>query len=258
LGLLAAKLILTPLLIAIATLAVHRWGPAIGGWFAGLPLTAGPVSVFLSVEQGRSFAAAAAQATLLGLVASTGFRVVYALAARRLRWPVSSALGMVSYFALILSLSAAPLGIYACIFLAYAAMSIAVFLMPAVRFDAGTAAKPSSWDLPLRMLSAAGIVWLITAIAQRVGPVWSGLLSPFPVLSTVMAAFAQGTAGPKAAIHLLRGIGIGSFAFAAFFVVVSLRVEIWSTFWTYSAALAVTLLISGISLALLAPRPGIA
>ena len=41
------KLLLTPVLIAIATLASRRYGPAFGGWLAGLPLVSGPVSIFL-------------------------------------------------------------------------------------------------------------------------------------------------------------------------------------------------------------------
>ena len=54
------KLILTPLAITAIALAGRRWGPAVGGWIAGLPLTSGPVSLYLALEQGRTFAATAA------------------------------------------------------------------------------------------------------------------------------------------------------------------------------------------------------
>jgi hypothetical protein len=33
------KLILTPVAITAIALAGRRWGPAVGGWVAGLPLT---------------------------------------------------------------------------------------------------------------------------------------------------------------------------------------------------------------------------
>jgi len=49
---LALKLVLTPALIAIATLAGRRFGPSISGWLVGLPFTSGPVSLFLALEQG--------------------------------------------------------------------------------------------------------------------------------------------------------------------------------------------------------------
>jgi hypothetical protein len=94
---------------------------------------------------------------------------------------------------------------------------------------------------------------LITAIAEWIGPTWSGLLSPFPVFATVMAVFSQRTGGPQAAIHLLRGVVIGSFAFAAFFVVVRLMLERCGILPTYSLASLVALLVNGISLTRLLP-----
>src|SRR5438270_7670225 len=101
-NLLWVKLILTPLLIAVATLAARRWGPIVGGWVAGLPLTSGPVSVFLAIEQGRAFASAAAQATLLGLVAVLSFCVGYSQSARRLTWTGSCFLGFLCYLVSVL------------------------------------------------------------------------------------------------------------------------------------------------------------
>ena len=44
------KLVLTPALIAAASLAARRWGQAVGGWLVGLPLTSGPVAVFIALE----------------------------------------------------------------------------------------------------------------------------------------------------------------------------------------------------------------
>ena len=37
--LLLLKLVLTPVVVGGASLAVRRWGPAIGGWIVSLPLT---------------------------------------------------------------------------------------------------------------------------------------------------------------------------------------------------------------------------
>ena len=97
--LLILKLALTPLLIAVATIArARRWGPAVGGWLAGLPLTSGPqVSVFLAIEQGPRFAGEAAGGTLLGLPAVAAFCLVYAGGARRAPWPVSALLGLIAF-----------------------------------------------------------------------------------------------------------------------------------------------------------------
>src|SRR5881397_2426094 len=95
--LLFAKLVLTPLLIAAVTLAGRRWGPAVGGWLAGLPLTSGPVSVFLALEQGPGFAARAAVGTLFGLAAMAICCLTYARIAHAASWPVSTGTGLLAF-----------------------------------------------------------------------------------------------------------------------------------------------------------------
>ena len=76
--LLILKLLVAPGLVAGVTLAVRRWGPAIGGWLSGMPVVAGPVLVFITIEQGAAFGAQAAHATLAGLIGTIAFTVVYA------------------------------------------------------------------------------------------------------------------------------------------------------------------------------------
>src|SRR6266566_6664580 len=107
--LLLAKLLLTPLLIAAVTLAGRRWGPAVGGWLAGLPLTSGPVSLFLVLEQGPAFAAQAAVGTLAGLVGVGCFCLVYARLARSRSWTLATAGGLAAYLAGAALLSRVPL-----------------------------------------------------------------------------------------------------------------------------------------------------
>ena len=92
--------------------------------------------------------------------------------------------------------------------------------MPTTLAPARSAASPP-WDLPLRMGTATGVVLGLTSLAAVLGPTLSGLLSPMPVFALVLAAFANHTQGPSAAARLLRGVVIGSFAFAAFFLVVA-------------------------------------
>ena len=62
------KLTLAPLLVAAATLVTQTWGPRVGGLLMGLPLTTGPIFLFLAIEQGPHFAAGTAVGILLGLV----------------------------------------------------------------------------------------------------------------------------------------------------------------------------------------------
>ncbi|MEW6271306.1 MAG: hypothetical protein AB1689_18655, partial [Thermodesulfobacteriota bacterium] len=81
--LLVLKLVLVPLLIAGITVASHRLGPRLAGALTGLPVVAGPVALFIALEQGTGFAAHAAVATLAGLGSLVLFCVLYAHAALR-------------------------------------------------------------------------------------------------------------------------------------------------------------------------------
>src|SRR3990172_8862369 len=91
---LVLKLVVTPLLIAAATLVARRWGPGVDGWLALLPLTSAPLSVLLSLDQGPEFAAAAVVGTLLGLAALAVFCLAYGWAGRRGGWAGSAAAGL--------------------------------------------------------------------------------------------------------------------------------------------------------------------
>ena len=81
--LLAFELIASPLLLLAATLAVRRWGESVGGSFVGLPLTSGPISLFLALEQGAPFARDATAGSLTATVAQAAAVWVYCLLAAR-------------------------------------------------------------------------------------------------------------------------------------------------------------------------------
>src|SRR5438094_3570621 len=153
---LALKIVLTPTLIAIATLTGRRWGPSIGGWLVGLPFTSGPVSLFLALEQGTSFAAAAAAGSIAGAAASALFAVAYAAMARRSRWPASLAVASAAFFAAVIALRELPLGSelpvpFLALYVAtLAALAIALRVL-AEPGDLAAAVSPPGWDLPARM-----------------------------------------------------------------------------------------------------------
>jgi len=241
------KLVVTPLVIAAATLAARRWGATIGGWFVGLPLTSGPVSVFLALEQGRTFAATSARASILGLIGVAAFCVAYAHAAPHVGPAGCLAAGFAAYAAATLISHAIEGGPWIVLAIVYAVLFAALALMPRVS-GPETDAPPPWWDLPLRIVAATSTVLFITTAAAALGPTWSGLLSPFPVFSSVLAAFAHKMSGPAAAVRLQRGVVAGLFSFASFFLVVSLLVETRSLTTTYAVATLVALAVNSLSL----------
>jgi hypothetical protein len=99
---------------------------------------------------------------------------------------------------------------------------VAMFLMPfAARSAAGRVDYPR-WDLPARMVVATAFVIALTSAAPLLGARLAGLLAPFPLYASVLAAFAHRVQGRDAAVGVLRGLLLGLFAFAGFFLVVAL------------------------------------
>jgi hypothetical protein len=248
----ALKLLLTPALIAVATVIARRCGPAIGGTVAGLPLTSTPVSIVLVLEQGTAFAATAALGTVLGLVSQAALCVAYAWTARRTRWPASVAAGVLAFLAATVVLQ--PLRVSPAV--AFVAVCVVLFaaasVMPA-RAAPTSAGRPPWWDLPGRMAVATGIVLVLTTSAPVIGARWTGLLSPFPVFALVLGAFTHRTQGAAAAADLLRGIVLGSLAHATMFALVAGMLVSRGAVWTYSVAAVAALVVNGVAIAR-APR----
>jgi len=218
------KLVLTPLMIAMPTLAARRWGPIIGGLLVGLPLTSGPVSVFLAIEQGREFAAQAAHSAMLGSLAVTVFCVTYARGAGGFAWPGALALALTGYALMFLLLSRLTLSLFAAMALVLSLTGIALRVVKPVKKSIPPPV-PAHWDLPFRMIAATAIVLAITAASSHLGPRLSGLLSSVPVFVCVMSVFSHRLQNAAAAQQLLRGIILANFAFMAFYLVVSVTIR---------------------------------
>lgn len=209
------KLLLVPGLVAAVTLAVRRWGPAVGGWLAGLPVVAGPVLVFYSIEQGDAFAAQAAHSTLAGLVATVVFAVVYARCSVRLPWYGCVVLGWTAFAATIFVLYALQPALVPSLVSLVAATVVGRRVLPRFGGVTESAARPRG-NLPIRLVATATLVLVLTGLAERLGATLSGLLNAFPVLTTIIAAFTHAQRGRAAVVSFLNGylqsvVGFGLF-----------------------------------------------
>src|SRR5829696_8173652 len=219
-----AEAVLEPLAVAVlaaslvggSTLAALRWGHGVGGVLSAFPLIVGPVLLLAAERHGARFAAQAAGATLLGLVALAGFVLVYAHASARTGWlPALLVAGTAAG-----RLEVGLLGACAC---AAAATAGARAALPAPARPVRPRDLPA-WDLPLRMALTAVLILLLTAAANRFGPLAAGALSALPVLASVLAASTHRRHGRDALLELLRGTVDGMAGFAVFCAVAGLLV----------------------------------
>jgi hypothetical protein len=215
----ALKLVATPLSILSASLAGRRFGHAIGGWIVALPLTSGPIALFLALDQGPEFSRLASTGALAGAAAQAAYCLAYARLAPRFAWPLALGLALGVFALAGLSLRQIDWPLWTMALAVFAALFACLRLMP---HDAATRHEvvAPAWDLPARMIVATVVVVVLTAAAPALGPRLSGLLATFPVFASVLAAFAQRSQGPVAARQVLRGMVSGLFGFAAFFTVV--------------------------------------
>lgn len=204
------------------SLAGRRWGPALAGVLGGLPVVAGPILLVETLLHGREFGADAAAGTLLGLAALTAFVVVYGRLAAAGRGPAGSVLCGWAAFLVGVALFS-PVRPPAVLSLAFvvACFWLGLRLLPPAP-AVPPAARPPWWDLPARGLAALTLVLVLTAVSGALGPHLSGLLAPFPIITSVLAVFTHGHGGVAQLTVLLRGFLVGFHGFASFCFVLAL------------------------------------
>lgn len=250
---LVLKLALTPLLIGGATLVARRWGPRVGGWIIALPLTSGPVLLFLAIDHGPAFAATAAVGSLAGLAAISAFCAAYARVARRSGPAVCLAAASAMFAAAgVLLQPVVGTSVWLLLAVVVVAILVATRLVPSISATHPPVPHPW-WDIPARMVVATALVVGITAIAPLLGPHWSGLVATFPVYLAVLTAFTHHHAGVAAADDVLRGLLVGLYGTAAFYVVVHLGLEQLGIAIVFATAVVVTLTIEAVALRGLQP-----
>jgi len=223
--LIAVKLFLAPSFVVCASLAARRFGVRIGGLIAGLPVVAGPILLVYALAHGRAFAAGAAAGTLLGLVSLIAFVVVYGRLAGRLRWTASMLAGWLAFAVATVAFTAVSMPVGAALGLAGVGLLVGLAALPRAREDPRVHTTPPTWDLPVRAGCALALVVTLTAVAGWLGPQLSGLLAPFPIITTVLATFTHAQRGSDEVLRLLRGLisGFGAFALFCFTLAIALR-----------------------------------
>lgn len=247
---LALKLILTPTLIAAVSLAGRRWGPGVSGWLVGLPLTSGPVALFLALEQGPAFAANAAKGILAGGISIAAFCLAFGYLSVRWGWQLTTLVSWLIFLACTWALRQVTLALGLLVLAIAAALALALVLLPD-RPGPSVSVPSPWWNIPARVVLATAFVLALTGLAPVLAPHLSGLLAPFPIFASILAAFTLRLYGPGAVAHLLRGIVLGLFAFVGFFLVVAMLIQAAGIGAAFVTAAVVALVVQGASLRLL-------
>jgi hypothetical protein len=221
---LIAMAVLGGCLVGVSTMASRMWGHEVGGIVSAFPLIVGPV-LFLTVQ--REDAASAAQtavATLLGLVALSGFALAYGRAAARWRWPLSLALGWAAAGVIGVLAGRIQIGLLGALAVATLSIVLVRAALPRGREAVASEAVPP-WELPARMVLTVLLIIGLTLAGERFGPTAAGILAALPTLASVLAVFTQARDGRDALLSLLRGMLDGLASFVVFCALIAVSIE---------------------------------
>lgn len=243
-------LVVAPLLVGAATLVARRFGDRAGGVVSAFPAIVGPVLMILALSHGRSFAAHAANGTLLGLVSLAAFALAYGRTARRHGWPYSliAAWGCAGMAGLAIGLVAGGAGSPTGLLIAAAALLSAYRALPAEAIGpTAPRGRPRRGMTAWRMVTAALLVAVLSAAAGVLGPLAGGMLAALPVLACVLAVFTHREMGAAAAIGLLRGMLAGMASFVIFCQLIATLIRPYGIAPAFALATAFALIVQALT-----------
>src|SRR5579871_6228270 len=154
-NLLLFKLILTPVLIGTISVAGRIWGPAVSGLLVGLPLTSGPVALFLALDQGAPFAAQLCLGILAGGVSVGIFCLAYSRLGYLFPWQLTVLASWLAFLVSTFVLQSVSLPSLLPLACGVAAVLALIFvLLPHAPVAVAPATTAPKWDIPARMLIA--------------------------------------------------------------------------------------------------------
>ncbi|WP_026470308.1 hypothetical protein [Alkanindiges illinoisensis] len=223
------KLTIVPLFIALVTLAGKKWGAQLAGLLGGLPVVAGPIVVFLAMEQGQAFGVVASTSAIASVVALLAFGLAYSWLSLSNSWPVTYVLSLLVWLTTAALLAQLTLTPFFASVLVLMAIVLTPALLPKVPFKASGAS--SLKDLPLRLISGAILTLAVTQSAQLLGGSWSGILAVFPVIGSVLAIFTHRNQGAAAVTQLYRGMVKGLCWLSLFFLILTFAWQRYGFWW---------------------------
>lgn len=200
----ALKMAVVAAVVVVATMVAERTRPIFAALIATLPLSVGAAYVLMALEQDAAFVSTAALTSVAGAASTVVFIATYAHAALRCAPPLALGLAFLAWapFALFVYVVAwTPANATA-----FAAAVLAAAFVLTFRLRALRALRPARrywFDAPLRALSVALFVAVLTAFSQTLGATGVGTLANFPIIMSSVGLILHIRLGPEGAAGML-------------------------------------------------------
>ena len=253
-AILVLKITIAPALILGASYAGKRWGHVVSGWLVSLPLSSAPVVFLLALERGSVFASTSAEGAILGFASLSAFSLVYSLLSLRFKfsWFPSIFFGWCVFFLFAFILQSVEVSLVVAFICVVSWLLFVVRLLPKSSFTGGVASgNYSNWTILARIIAAMSLIFLITEYAPLLGPKLSGLLTPFPIYTSVLTLSIHRRQGAAYSVEFVRGGTMGLFTSAVFFLIVGSLIVGLGVSASYVLAILASLIIHSFLLSLL-------
>jgi uncharacterized membrane protein (GlpM family) len=247
----ALKMVMTAAVVVITSVAVERSGPFVGALIGALPTAAGAAYTILALEHPPDFIAASA----IGSVAINGavaiFAASYALLAQRHGLLVSLGGAGIVWFAIAAALRLVEWTPLSAVVLNVVIYAVTIPLSWRFRGSTGPAAfVRTRFDIPLRALTAALVVAVVTAVSSSIGSFASGMFALFPIILGSSIVIMHPRIGGKATASMMAHVQLPLIGLALGFLVVHYLVAPIGVWPALAAGLVVCLAWSGLLLML--------
>jgi uncharacterized membrane protein (GlpM family) len=196
---LALKMAMTATIVVVASVAVERSGPFIGALIAALPTAAGAAYIILAFEHPPDFIAASAVGSAAAAATVSIFALVYTVLAQRHGLILSLGTAMAIWF-----VGAAALRLFNWTPLTALLLNVLVFgvTVPLSWRYRTPGLTPkflrTAYDIPLRAITAAIVVAVVTTASHSIGSFVSGVFAVFPIVMASSVVILHPRVGGKA------------------------------------------------------------
>ena len=191
-----------------ASRATERAGPFVGGMIATLPVSTGPVYVFLAIDHGAAFVSDSARMSVASTAAIVAFVAAHAHVAQRRGTLLSLLIATLAWFGAVLLLQLRDWSFVEVCTIYLVTFAAAIYGLR--RYASVREIPPSPrarFDLVVRALLVALVVLATTAASHTLGPAATGVLATYPVVFTSLIVILQPRCGgPFTAAVLVNGL----------------------------------------------------
>jgi hypothetical protein len=231
--------------VVSASVLAEVLGPVWGALVISLPVSAGPVYVFMVLAHDTGFVAGAALNGFAANAATGLFLLVYARRATNRSLPHALGPAVLAWIAaaiVIASLAWTPLTALALNVAVYGAGFLLVRPAPRAPLAPGRpVARPRPMDLMIRAVAVALFVVSVLALSSALGPAWTGVIAAYPVTLTSTFAILHRRVGGAAMAQLASLTIRGVFGFGLTLLTLHLTVAPLGGAAALALALAISL-----------------